>query len=100
MFTHREKIISIVLASAMIAPVLCACNINTDQSVETTLPTTSETSLPTLETTMETTAETTKETKVPAEPGTVETAPESEELDTSYVRLIDGVEPEMMNADY
>ena len=99
MFTHKEKLISIELASAMITPVLCACNINTDQSVETTLPTTSETSLPTLETTMETT-ETTKETTAPVEPGTVETAPESEELDTSYVRLIDGVEPEMMNADY
>ena len=98
MFTHKEKFISIVLASAMITPVLCACNIDTDQSVETTLPTTSESSLPTLETTMETTAETTKETTAPTEPGTVETAPESEELDTNYVRLIDGVEPEMMNA--
>ena len=99
MFTHKEKIISILLASAMITPVLCACSIDTAQSIETTLPTTSETSLPTLETTMETT-ETTKETTAATEPGTVETAPSSEELDTSYVRLIDGVEPEMMNADY
>ena len=83
MFTHKEKIISILLASAMITPVLCACSIDTDQSIETTLPTTSETSLPTLETTMETT-ETTKETTAATEPGTVETAPESEELETVW----------------
>ena len=47
--------------------------------------------------TTETTNETTEET-TPAE--TFETAADTNELNTDYVRLVDGVEPEMMNADY
>ncbi len=96
MSANTSKTISAILALSVTLPVLCACNADINPTNETSLPTTEATT--TAETT---TMETTKET-IPTETPSMplETAPDSTELDTTYVRLIDGVEPEMMNADY
>ncbi len=103
MTCHTDKIFSLILTASAVLPLLCSCGINIPQNTESSLPTTAPAS--TTETSAETTAETTSETSAePAETTltavTFETASDSNEIDPYYVRTTDGVEPEMMKADY
>lgn len=98
MFQNSNKAFAVILAFSIITASFCSCSMDTQTSVETSLPTTSSTS--SSESSAETTvpSEETAETTVTEE--TFETAADHEDIDTLYVRTVDGVEPEMMNAGY
>lgn len=91
MANRTHKTISAILVPSIALSLLCACNADISTNNETSLPVTEATS----------TSETAKEIP-PAETTSapLETAIDCTELDTTYVRLIDGVEPQMMNAGY
>ena len=100
----KNKAVSAMLAASMITALFCSCSFIPSQDPGT-VPTGSsaepaETAKETTETTMKTTetVQTTEETTT-AEV-TYETAAESSVPDRYYIRTVDGVEPEMMNADY
>ena len=100
---RKHKTISAVLALSAAISLLCSCNQFTDTNAETSLPTipAAETSETATETTIKTTTETTMETTGTENmENTFETASDSSEIDTAYVRTVDGVSAEMMNADY
>ena len=100
----KNKAVSAMLVASMITALFCSCSFIPSQDPGT-VPTGSsaepaETAKETTETTMKPTetVQTTEETTT-AEV-TYETAAESSVPDRYYVRTVDGVEPEMMNADY
>ena len=98
MLYNKNKAFSIFLASSVLMTSICSCSIDTRQTIETSLPTTavasaSETSAVVTEPSAEITEATVTEESF-------ETAVDSKDIDPAYVRAIDGVEPEMMNADY
>ena len=99
MINSKNKLISSMLALTLITPIFCGCNIVTPQSVETSLPTIPEQS--TSEVTA-TTSETTVETTEPsAEERVILKTPDGKTvIDTTYVRTIGDVTPEMMTPDY
>ena len=99
MINNKNKIAASVLALTLITPIFCGCNIVTPQNVETTPPVIpDETALPTTTTTAETTEETTEPT---AEERVIVKTPDGKTvIDTTYVRTIADVTPEMMTADY
>ena len=100
MFYNKNKTISFILAISILTPLFSACSLYaTPQSAETSLPTTEATTSPeTITETTETSAVITTEPAVTEE--TFETAVDTYDIDTAYIRTVDGVEPEMMNADY
>ena len=102
MFCNRYKAITLILSASMVTPLLCACGINTIQSRETVLPETMPASSSAVTTSaVPETTETTIETTVTAVTDvTYVTASDSFDIDPAYVRTVDGVEPEMLNADY
>ena len=83
-----KKLTSVILAASMLMPVFCACDMLPFTSTGTSLPAESDT------TTSEITA-----TETPIEV-VVKTDKGNTVMDTRYVRLMDDVKPEMMNADY
>lgn len=87
----RQKILSALLATALTVPVLSGCNIVTQQepSVSSSLSETTTASSIAMES-----SETAKEDIV------VKTPEGKTVIDTEYVRLIDGVKPEMMQPGY
>ena len=99
MINSRNKLISSVLALTLITPVFCGCNIVTPQNIETSLPTVPEQSTSEVTTT---TSETTIETTEPsAEERVILKTPDGKTvIDTTYVRTIGDVTPEMMTPDY
>ena len=97
MFHNSNKVFSVILASSIIISV-CSCSFDTQQSDETSLPATSATSTTETSAEITETVEETAATTVPEEP--FETAPDHEDIDPAFVRTIDGVDLEMMNADY
>lgn len=104
MYNKRDKIISIILTASAVLPLLCSCGISFTRNTETTPPETAEPT--TAETVVETTETTlpSRETEETAETvsaeSTFETAVDTKQIDPYYVRTADGVDPEMMNADY
>ncbi len=91
MKNSRQKILSALLATALTVPVLSGCNIVTQQepSVSSSLSETTTASSAVMES-----SETAKEDIV------VKTPEGKTVIDTEYVRLIDGVKPEMMQPGY
>ncbi len=87
----RQKILSALLATALTVPVLSGCNIVTQKepSVSSSLSETTTASSAVMES-----SETAKEDIV------VKTPEGKTVIDTEYVRLIDGVKPEMMQPGY
>ena len=98
MINSRNKLISSVLALTLITPVFCGCNIVTPQNIETSLSTVPEQSTSEVTTT---TSETTIETTEPsAEERVILKTPDGKTvIDTTYVRTIGDVTPEMMTPD-
>ena len=99
MINSGNKLISSLLALTVVTPIFCGCNIVTPQNVETSLPTVPEQSTSEVTTT---TSETTEETTEPsAEERVILKTPGGKTvIDTTYVRTIADVTPEMMTADY
>ena len=99
MINSGNKLISSLLALTVVTPIFCGCNIVTPQNVETSLPTVPEQSTSEVTTT---TSETTEETTEPsAEERVILKTPDGKTvIDTTYVRTIADVTPEMMTADY
>ena len=99
MINSRNKIISSVLALTLLTPIFCGCNIVTPQNVETSLPTIPDKTTQEVTTT---TSETTEETTEPsAEERVILKTPDGKTvIDTTYVRTIGDVTPEMMTPDY
>ena len=101
MIFSRRKVVSAILATALAMPVFTGCNNVTQSESEPSLPTvpttTTESTIATT-TTSETTEETAEPT--PIESVIIRTEDGDTVIDTSYVRLIDGVKPEMMHPDY
>ena len=91
MKNSRQKILSALLATALTVLVLSGCNIVTQQepSVSSSLSETTTASSAVMES-----SETAKEDIV------VKTPEGKTVIDTEYVRLIDGVKPEMMQPGY
>ena len=91
MKNSRQKILSALLATALTVPVLSGCNFVTQQepSVSSSLSETTTASSAVMES-----SETAKEDIV------VKTPEGKTVIDTEYVRLIDGVKPEMMQPGY
>ncbi|MBR3248244.1 MAG: SH3 domain-containing protein [Clostridiales bacterium] len=102
MFFNRYRTVSLILAASAAASLLCSCSFDTPQSAETSLPTTVATTQMSETTTVaaETTEPAVETTAATDTVNTYETAVDSYAIDTEYVRLVDGVEPEMMSADY
>ena len=89
---RRQKILSALAAIAVAVPVFSGCNI-VKQTAETSVSG-SSTEMTTINTESETTVPSVSESIV------LKTPDGKTVVDTSYVRLIDGVKPEMMHADY
>ena len=105
MHNSKHRILPAVIAASMIMTMLCSCTIDLpDSKVPTGLPEITSTVSTTAESTTETTVETIETTTETTETSTVaetyETAVESTGIDTDYVRVVAGVDPEMMNVDY
>ena len=100
MLHRRQKMISLILATSLIAPVFSACG--TNPNAQPSLPTTEDTTMPTLasEENTQPTADVTNSPETSADPNTYETAPADTGVNTDFVRTADYVTPEMMNADY
>ena len=99
MIKTRQKLISSALALSLAMPVFCGCNIVTQGKNETSLPSVpDQTATEATTTTSETTEETTE--PEPIESVILKTPNGATVLDTTYVRTIDGVKPEMMHAEY
>ena len=93
-----KKLTSVILAAAILLPQICACDLIPDRTVETSLPTVPEESTSELTTTSEATEETTEPS---AEERIILKTPDGKTvIDTTYVRTIADVTPEMMTADY
>jgi len=100
MLNRRHKMISFILATSLIVPVLSACG--TSPNTQPSLPATEDTTMPTLAS-EENTQPSTDMTNTPetsADPNTYETAPADTGVNTDFVRTADYVTPEMMTADY
>ena len=94
----NKKLTSVILAAAILLPLICACDLIPDRTVETSLPTVPEESTSELTTTSEATEETTEPS---AEERIILKTPDGKTvIDTTYVRTIADVTPEMMTADY
>ena len=97
MINNKQKAIALMLAMSMSAAVLGGCNIVTKQKTGTTPTQTTE-----ISTTAAPATSATKETTEPSasESIVLKTPDGKTVVDTTYVRTIDGVKPEMMYADY
>ena len=91
MITYKYKTISAILISAVTASALCACSADTSasQSLGTSLPTTEAVD------SSETTTETSASVDFITEPSTTTSL-----SDTDFVKIVEGVDPRMMNVDY
>ena len=93
MATFRYRTISLILSAALAAS-LCACSSGGPESISTN-PHASETpATETPATSTETTTETTSVDFITEPSATTSLA------DTDFVRIVEGVDPQMMNADY
>lgn len=103
MINRKRKTFTAVIASSTAIALLCSCSQITDQSPETSLPTapTTETAETIIETITAITEETTTGTMENNNTeNTFETASDSYGIDADYIRTVDGVSAEMLNADY
>ena len=95
----NKKLAPVILAASILLPQLCSCSLIPDPVAQTSLPTIPEESSSEVTTTA---SETTIETTEPsAEERVILKTPDGKTvIDTTYVRTIADVTPEMMTADY
>ena len=95
----NKKLAPVILAASILLPQLCSCSLIPDPVTQTSLPTIPEESSSEVTTTA---SETTIETTEPsAEERVIVKTPDGKTvIDTTYVRTIADVTPEMMTADY
>ena len=95
----NKKLAPVILAASILLPQLCSCSLIPDPVAQTSLPTIPEESSSEVTTTA---SETTIETTEPsAEERVIVKTPDGKTvIDTTYVRTIADVTPEMMTADY